>query len=388
MTHIRPPFGGNVQSTIDVDAAIQLIDVINGNGQIPDNSNVIISGEIDLNGVDLPCGRGVSFSGHSPESNIIKSTGLETPLITSNYGVQFNNLAFHDLKQVYDLDATANPTEALDWFKVNFLNCERVGMAKNFANSINLLIGVLNSDFMEFDGSFGTIAFNDSIFTGTGTGTTLVLPSGLNVSRRVRLTDCAIVAFGSQIGIDYQSPTIPTEGLILTDVNFSGGATYLQGIDHTDNVSLFTDCNGITNSADIGQMCFQDSATATTVTDSGTFYKIEGTTVEGEATEKFSHTNGRLTYDGALTDEFMITAVVSANSGNNKVLAFRTALNGTTRSQGQSKSTSNGSGRSENVTIIDALTLTNGDYIEVFCANTTDTANITVSDFNIIITRL
>lgn len=384
---IRTPFGGEPESTRVITSAEQFNNAVNGVVTVPDNQNIIISGTIDLQGNRIVCGRNVSISGHGTENNILKSTGLTDPLITSEWSVQLLNLTI-TAGHAYDLDATANANQNLDWFKVNFTDCATVGTIKNYDNCIMLLMGYLNSDNITYDGTIATIGYDDSIFTGTGSGTTLILPSSLTITRRFRATNSAFVSFTSQIAIDYQSPTVPIEGFLLNDINFSGGATYIQGIDHTSNFVIFTNCNGIVNSADIGHMSMQGNSTETPIAVQGTFYKVLGTTSAGSAIEKFTHTNNRLTYVGALSAEFKISVTLSATSGNNRVLAFRIAIDGVTSAQSESKSTSSGNGRSENISLLDAVSLTTGAYIELFCANTTNTDNITVEELNIIVTKL
>ncbi len=65
---------------------------------------------------------------------------------------------------------------------------------------------------------------------------------------------------------------------VLDTVNFSGGGTYLAGLNHTSNDSLFINCTNITNTAVNGQLYMQGNATATVVSATNTFYKVLGTT--------------------------------------------------------------------------------------------------------------
>jgi hypothetical protein len=363
-------------------------EAINGVITLLDNYTYLIFGTIDLNGDRIVAGENVSIFGYGSENCIIKSTGLtDDYLLTSNYSIQLNFITL-TANKCLNLDATGNANQAIDWFRVNFTNCDEIGIIKNYGNCIFETIGFLSSDGLTFDGSIGTIAFSNTLFSGTGSGTSIVLPSTLTVTRRFRVIYSSFVTSGSQIGIDEQGATIPVEGFILDTVNFSGGGTYLQGIDNTSNVALINNTKGVGNSANIGQYYMQSNATSTTIGVSGTFVKIAGTTTSGAFVEKFTHTNNRLTYVGAFTGYFKVSGVATFTSGNNNVIEIRVAKNGTTIAQSESESTANGSGRSENVKFQDIVELLTNDYIEIWVTNTTATTAVIVENLNVICERL
>lgn len=384
MSFIRTPFGGNPENERVITSSEQFNNAVNGVITVPDNQNIVISGEIDLQGNRIVCGRNVSISGKGTENNILKSTGLTDPLITSNWSVQLFNVTI-SAAHAYDLDATGNSDQNLDWFKVNFLDCATVGTIKNYDNSIMILIGYLDSDNVVFDGNVDTIAYTNTIFTGTGSGTSLVLPSSLTISRRIRITESAFVSFGSQIGIDYQGATIPNEDFILNTVNFSGGATYVNGVTSDNIISNWKNCEGITNSASISYMTMNGNATATTIGATGTPVKISGTTTSQSITQKFTNTNNRATYNGGIVRAFKVTSVISALSGNNNQIGLYIAKNGTVLEETEIYATTSGSGRAESIKVQGILQLATNDYIELFVENNTATNDITVQDLSTII---
>ena len=355
--------------------------------------NYFFTKEIDLLGDRLDCNGAVSLLGGTPELSKVTSTGLAagTALLTSEYTVALNSIAINHTTALA-LDATANANQVIDWFGVNFEDSTTaVGTIKNYDNAIFNTIGFLNSGGLTFDGTIDTIAFTDTIFENTTALTSIILPTTLTVSRRFRIDNSSFVSLSGETALNVStSATIPNEGYILNNVNFSGGGTYLTGVQSTDNKARFEGCRNIDNSGNIGQYFMVGNATATTISVSGTFYKVAGTTSTGTYVEKFdvTTTSNKAVYSGSLVGFYKVTVVASMVSGNNKVLAVRIAKNGTTTTSSQTKSTSNGSSRSESIMSQDVVQLSNTDYIEVFVANTTDTTSITVEDLNVIIERL
>lgn len=355
--------------------------------------NYFFTKEIDLLGDRLDCNGVVSLLGGTPELSKVTSTGLEegTALLTSEYTVALNSISINHTTALA-LDATANANQVLDWFGVNFEDSTTaVGTIKNYDNTIFNTIGFLNSGGLTFDGTIGTVAFSDTLFENATGLTSIIIPATLTITRRFRVINSSFVTLDGETALNVStSATIPDEGYILSNINFGGGGTYLTGVQSTDNKARFEGCRGISNSGNIGQYYMQGNATATTITVAGTFYKAAGTTSTGTYVEKFdvTTTSNKAVYGGSLVGFYKVTVVASMLSANNKVLAVRIAKNGTTTTSSQTKSTSNGSSRSESIMSQDVVQLSNTDYIEVFVANTTDTTNITVEDLNVIIERI
>ena len=383
--NIRSPWGGPINS-----AQIQSVEDFTKKNStsvfLEDNKTYIIEGEVDLNGLNIVAGRNVSIFGYGPENCILKSTGLETAFINSACNIQIQNVTI-SAKIALNLDASTNPGSAIDWFKVNFLNCETIGTVKSYDNFIGLVLGFLNSDGLSFDGTIGTIGIESSIFTGTGNGVSVILPASLTITRRIRIIYSAFVVFGSQIGIKYEGATIPNEGFILDTVNFSGGGVYLDGITESNNKSLISNTKGVDNSANIGQLIIEGNAVPTVIT-KNVYTKGEGASIAGPYVEKFVHASGRLQYEGALTGYFKITTVISLFSGNNNVIGIRIAKNGIVNESVTQKTTTSGAGRSENVVFSDIESLSPGDFVEIYITNQTASNNVTVENLNMIIERL
>jgi hypothetical protein len=353
------------------------------------NTTYFINGTIDLTGDRLVCGANTTIIGGSSENCRIKSTGLASALITSVYSLPLRNITL-EASLVLNLDGDGTTT-ALDWFGVNFTDCAVIGTVKDYTNFIMSDCAFLNSGGMTLDGTFGSVGFSNSLFDCNTTNTVFILPATTTISRRFRIIYSSFVVLSGETGININaSATIPTESYILDTVNFSGGGTYLTGVTHTSNDSLFSSCTGITNTAVNGQLYMQANATATTVSATNTFYKIAGTTTASSDNSKFSHSNNRLTCDAVISRKYLIQAHLSFTSGATNVceFGFYDSVLATVRTPSKTKSTANASGKAENISFACVVTLGLNDYIEIHGANTSATNDITVDQLNFIITEI
>lgn len=350
-----------------------------------------ISTEIDLLGDRIVCGANTVITGGSSENCRLKSTGLVgTALITSEWSLPMRFITI-EADIALNLDATANPNQALDWLGVNFTDCGTVGTIKNYSNFIMSDSALLNSQGMTFDGTIGTVGLASCLFDCSAGGTALVFPATLTISRRFRTIYSSFVVLAGETGISFNAGvTVPAQGYILDFVNFAGGGTYTSGVTYSDTKARFSECRGIDNSGNIAQYYMNGNATATVVVSDSTFYKVAGTTSSGAFVEKFDVTgaSNRAVYQGALKGFYKVTAIATLSSGNNHQVAFRVAVDGTTSAQSESRTTTNGSGKSENMICSDIVLLSNANYVEIFVANYTSATDVTVEDLNVIIERL
>jgi hypothetical protein len=383
--------GTLIENLVFVNSKLDLPTAIANVITLEDNYTYFITTTVDLTGDRLVCGENTTLIGGSSENCFLKSTGLSsgTALITSVYSLPIRNISItHGTALNLDGDGT---TTALDWFGVNFTDCAIVGTIKDYSNFIMSDCAFLNSGGLTFDGTIGTIGINNSLFNCNTTNTVFILPATLTITRRFRIIYSSFVVLSGETGINVNaSATIPTESYILDTVNFSGGGTYLSGLDHTSNDSLFTSCSNITNTAVNGQLYMQGNATATTISVTNTFYKVAGTTTASADNSKFSHSNNRLTCDAIISRKYLIQAHLSFNSTATNVceFGFYDSQLATIRTPSKTKSTANASGRAENISFACVVTMDSGDYIEVHCTNTSATNNITVDSLNFIISEI
>lgn len=346
---------------------------------------------VDLTGDRIVCAANTVILGASSENCYIKSTGLSgsTALITSVYSLPIRNITFTS-GTVFNLDGDATTT-ALDWHGVNFLDCATVGTIKDYTNVIIESSAFLNSANLTLDGTIGTVGISNSLFDGRTSQTTIIIPSTANITRRFRIIYSSFVCNSGETSINVSSSaTISDERYILDTVNFSGGGTYLTGVTETSNKALYSGCVGITNTAVNGQLYMQGNATATVVSASNTFYKVLGTTTASSDNSKYTHANNRLTNNANISRKYLIQCVLSFSSGATHVceFGFYDSKLGAIRTPSRTKSTANTGGRAENVAFACVVQHSNGDYLEIHCANNTSAQNITVSDMNFLITEI
>jgi len=357
-----------------------------------DNVTYFITKTIDLTGDRLVGGVNTTIIGGSSENCFIISTGLDanTALITSSWSLPMRNISITH-GTALNLDATGNSTAALDWFGVNFTNCANVGLVKSYSNFIMSDCALLNSANMTFDGTIGTVGFNQCLFSGIAGQTILNFPATLTITRRIRAIYSSFVAFGGATAINVDaSAVVPVESYILDTVNFSGGATYTGGVTYTDNKAFFSNCKGVVNSSQIGQMYYTNNTVQNPITTQNVFEKIVGVTTASTINQKFSHTNNRLTYTGGLARSFKITAAISANSviTNSVTILTRIAKNGVTIAESESQATTSASARNENFLSQAIVEMTTNDFIEIFITNATNANNLLVTELNVIIEAL
>lgn len=355
---------------------------------LEDNKTYEILTTVDLLGDRLVSGQNTTILGASSENCILTSTGLGVgvALLTSSYTCPIRHISFKDVDTALDFDGFGN-TMALDWVGINFVNVPNIGTIKDADNFIFSRGASLNSQGLIFDGMIGTIGLDNSLFQGSGlVGNIIqVLPTCV-ITRRFRMDTSALIAFGSTVGIDF-SPltTVFNESYILDTVNFSGGGTYLAGVMEDDNKTLFTRCNGINNSAEIGSYHMINNATATTIVATTTPIKVLGTTTASTLNQKFTHIDNRLTYVGSIQRNFKISCTSSCESSNNNQIGFYIAKNGVILNESVINITTSGTGKSENKTIQALVLLQENDYIELFVENNTGTNDVTVTNLNLII---
>jgi hypothetical protein len=355
------------------------------------NRTYFITDVVDLLGDRLVCGENTVLIGGSSENCRIKSTGLVSALITSNYSLPIRNITLESAL-VLNLDGDG-VTTALDWFGVNFTDCSVIGTIKDYSNVILSDCAFLNAGGLTFDGTIGTVSINGSLIDCNASTTAIILPATLSITRRFRVTYTSFVVLSGETGINVDAGVtwLADERYILDTVNFSGGGTYTSGIGVASNKALFINCVGISNSAVNGQIYMQGNATATTVSVTNTFYKVAGTTTASIDNSKYlMPLNNRLTNDATVTRKYLIQCVLSFTGTASDVyqFGFYDSKLGTLRTPSKTKSTSNSNGRNENVSFACVVSHVAGDYLEIYGTNNSGSRNFTVTDMNFVITEI
>lgn len=360
---------------------------VNGVITLEGNATYFITTTVDLLGARLIGGQNTTIIGGSSENCRLKSTGLSgTALITSEWSLPIRSVTI-EAQTALDLDAGVNSEQALDWFGVNFTDCENIGTIANYTNFIASDCGLLNSANLTFNGSIGTVGFSQCFFNCRASNTVIILPSTLTITRRFRIIYSAFVVLSGETGINLStSASIPVDAYILDTVNFSGGGTYTSGVLYSDNKALYINCKGISNSNDISSYYMNENATVTDIITTGVAVKIAGTTTSAGITQRFTNTNNRATYTGALNKTFLVSVVSSVTStSTNDQIGYYVAKNGVIVASSKIYVTTNSNNRAESVSIQGVIELITNDYIEVWIENKSDTSDVTVTDLNVII---
>lgn len=348
---------------------------------------------IDLTGDRLLGQANTTILGASSENCSITSTGLSIvePIFQTNFTTPIRHITFKDAGVGIEINPSglgAQPI-ALDWTGVNFSG---LGISCLFGDIDNFIFSkgaILGAGPFIFTGDAGTIGIDNSLFVGDGTNKLIDIQSTAVISRRFRVIYSSFVAFGSTVAITVDGgASIPVDSYILDTCNFSGGGTYLSGIGQffTDNEARFRECKGITNTAAVGNYYMRENAVATTFSAADTPTKILGTTTPNTINQKFTHTNNRLTYTGALTSNFEISTVCTfVCSSSNETVGLYVAKNGVVLSDSEMYTRSDSRNRAEGISIQTITELTENDYIEIWIENVDNATDITVEFLNTIV---
>jgi hypothetical protein len=394
-------FLDDVVNFIFVGSKNDLPTAVDGIISLKDNYTYFFTTTVDLEGDRLVAGDNTTILGGSSENCRIKSTGIATDvaLLSSAYSLPIRNITF-EAPYAINLVASNPASNALDWFGVNFTNCAKVGIISSYNNFIMLDSAFLSSQDLTFDGTMGTVGFNQCLFTGNfglgGTKSILNFPDTFKSTRRIRVTVSSFIVPSGYTGITVANGATFTspESFILQTCNFSGPGTKLGISTHTDidGIDAFYEGNrGINNSFVIGQYYMRGNDVQTSFASTNTYTKIAGiTTTAGTRNSKFTHTDNRLTCQAGVEREFLtqvsVTFIPSAYT-NCKLAIYdsSTGVGILTASEIKIEGTQ-GDPRTVHFTDVHKHSL--GEYLEIHISNLEDTNPITVVDLNVLVTQL
>jgi hypothetical protein len=393
------PFPPYVPSALDDTPAFVIRGIkdfpnqpINGVIYLNANTNYTFVGFVDLQGLRLVCKGVCGIIGLTSETSFIVSSGLGVgvPLITSTSGgdLTMRNITIINITSGVVFNVSGGGTAQLNFTALNLFSCN-VGTLNNTGNILFTSCALINSYGIIYDTAVGTIAFNGCNMSVPIGQTLMTLAATLVVSRRFRIKDCPIVVPVGAIGINFVSGvTIPTDMIVLNDVGFSGGsANYIIGVLADDLRSRWLENRGIDNSANSGYYSMNDNTTATVVSAANTFFKLAGTTTAG-ILQRFTHSNNRLTYTGALVRSFAISATACIAANNNNLIQMQirryNSLGVLQEVSASTRSTVNSNNRAENITAFLAVTMQPNNYIEIWASNSANN-NMTATELIVMV---
>jgi hypothetical protein len=327
----------------------------------------------------------VNLYGNSSETSSITSTGLGVgiPLISSNTTIKLGQITIKDVDTALDLDKST--VMALDWLGVNFLNIPNLWNIGDFDNMILNLCTISNCNNGIFTGEFGTFAISETPLIGDGNaGSILNFTSTVNCTRRIRIEKNPIVAFGSTIGLTLDnSATIENEQFILNTNVFSGGSTYLGGLDYTSVKSSFKGNTGIVNTNKGGVLTITADA-VTVISTQDVWVDLNGTFTLTKEQHIDSPSNGQMRSLDTNTSEYNLTGslLIDGTAGDAievRVSIFRD-LTSTFEPQDTFRTIINsnvGGTDFGSIVLFDRITLNENDYVKLEARNTTSTDNFT-----------
>jgi hypothetical protein len=361
---------------------------------LEDNLTYLFTTEIDLTGDRLVCGQNTTLLGGSSENCRIKSTGLiGTALITSNYSLPIRSITI-EADVALDLEGDGI-TAAIDWFGVNFTDCNTIGTIKDYSNFILTDSSFLNSGGLTFAGTIGTVGIFQCLFNCNANNSVFILHSSLTITRRFRIIYSSFVVLATETGIELDAlAIIPFESFILDTVNFAGGGNYVDGILYNDNRSKWINCVGIINSVTLGNMYMKNNAIPTDIIVQNDRYQMAGVTQVNSLNQRFTHdvANNALQYISTISRVCSIQVGLTFLGATNAVIGFYLGINrggvldptADRISESEVYVTANGS-RPDNAFFQTLVTLNENDRVYVIVQNKTGTADVTVEFCNLLI---
>ena len=394
-------FLDDVVNFIFVGSKNDLPTAVNGIINLKDNYTYFFTTTVDLRGDRLVAGDNTTILGGSSENCRIKSTGIATDvaLLSSAYSLPLRNITF-EAPFAINLVASNPAVHALDWFGVNFTNCAKVGIISSYNNFILLDGAFLNSQDLTFNGTTGTVGFNQCLFSGNfglgGTKSILNFPSTFICTRRIRISVCSFVVPSGYTGITVQDGLVfsQPESFIVQTCNFSGPGTKIGVSTHTDNDgsdTFFEGNRGIDNTFVIGQYYMKNNDTQTSFASTDTYTKIVGVTTTASATNsKFVATDNRLTCTAGIEREYLtqVSASVLSTTGTTCSIAIYDSSNGNQILEASELKFDCLLGIQSVVHITDVHKHILNDYIEVHISNLQNTDPVTVTSLNVLVTQL
>ncbi len=403
-------FLDDIRNFIFVGTTNDLPTAVDGVITLKDNYTYFFTTTVDLQGDRLVAGDNTTILGGSSENCRIKSTGIATDvaLLSSVYSLPMRGITL-EAPFAINLVASIPSVHALDWFGVNFTNCARVGIISSYNNFILLDGAFLNSQDLTFDGTTGTVGFNQCLFSGNfglgGTKSILNFPDTFNCTRRIRVTVCSFIVPSGYTGIAVQNGVTfsQPESFILQTCNFSGPGTKLGISTHTDvngTDSFYEGNRGISNTYPSGQFYMRDNSEVTMigVGNTNVWTKIAGvTTTTGSVNSKFTASDNRLTYDVAIDRKILSQASIvftldrpgidadvefgildyNSTSGIGTILPSSTTI---------SKLCVHGTYYTVHLT--DVHDHNQNDYVELYVRNKSDDGDILVTDMSLLLTSI
>lgn len=146
---------------------------------------------------------------------------------------------------------------------------------------------------------------------------------------------------------------------------------------------LVQGCYPLRDSAVVGELSL-DSPTTITISSSGVYNAIGGTTSLGNESERVSEqSDGVFQYDGKQDSNVSVTASLSVEANNGDVVRGAIFKNGTVEPTSASQTTVSGGGAPSTLVVTGVEDLVTGDTVEIRLQNESAANDITVNNYNL-----
>lgn len=357
---------------------------------LPAGASYFLTSEVNLGSNRLVAAGEVAFFGTDENTCALICTSLAPgqAVLTASSGINLRGLRIQAPTGAWcvSVDALGAPVAEGFWSAVTLTGTGSGARFKDFFR-ITCFDLILDQDLVtgvRLEGTFQAAEFYTCQFRGQGVGAVGVdVGAGAVFTQRFRVSDSILDMGAASTGLSVPlGVSIPSEGYLLDFVNFRSTGTPTSGITFLDDRTRWVQCRGITNTASIGQLTWTNNATATTIVTQGVYVKAEGVSTPSPLNQTFSHSNNRLTYTGGLTRTFRATAILGITGPNNNQVGILIYRDGSPLLESLQIITLSGTGRAESAVSATLTTLTTTQNLEVWVANLSAIANITVESLN------
>ena len=346
----------------------------------------LIDGAVDLGAgsIDVPEG-GLQIAGLGFDVSSITTTGTMFTYSGAYAGnVQIGSVGL-TAPVVFDLDNAENGG-AVECTTVNFNSCGSLGELTAYRQGLWNGVGVIFCNAgLTMSGTWsGGLAAITSIAVGAFTSPLFKAGVGLTIGGSFR-SDMNAIGLGVDGVFSDFSPAniIQDGGFSMGGVRVSDGGVAFPNMPRTTVKARFSDCVGVKNTY-IGGVLGVTVQGTTVISNVDTLYPITATTV-GSEMAWFEKSGNGIKYISSQEIDVSISGSFSFSGSNNKEVGvqirYLDSSTGLYVNVGpEYVSTTNGGTdgtRSENVTFSAYASINNGDIVEVWIKNLSDTSNIT-----------
>jgi hypothetical protein len=365
-----------VKSTADLPAPVGGIITLTAGTTYEINGTITLTSKINLNGCYV-----VGADATNDKLVYTPSTG---EMFTGTKGGSVKTLTLMAATtgaKLFNVDMAA--TETLLVRDCNVIGCKDIGLVKggnvvffsviNYAGNTNGITYQNNS----------TLLRDNTAWFSSNAGTFEKLVGSFNLIEKLGGFGQPMLA-NSATALDVSGITSIVEGGNLKNTAFIGTGTKVTG---TFSKKWEVEAAGLNTEKDATATgtLYVSTSTTTAIATTNTPVKIAGTTTATELARFTSPANNRLVYDGTKTRTFIVTAAISASgTSSSNVYSFYIFKNGVeiTASRQRTKVSST-VGDVQVITIVSTVTLSPGDYVEVWTENNSSNVDLNVQNMTL-----